>query len=437
MKTDPSQEKEGKQMDAKKHNLHAMHGGEEAVLPKTRQEEILMRHREGNGIKQIARELELSRNTVRQVVRKGESRKYERRAEKGRLIAPYEEWIQERFVEVEYNATLLYQELKARGYAGGYTTVREYVKPLREAVKQKATVRFETSPGQQAQLDWGSKTIMIEGRMQRVHIFVMTMGYSRASYAELVWDETLDTLIQCHEHAFEWFGGVPEEILYDNPKTIVLDRGSEQARMNPKFEDFSRYYGYTARLCRPYRAQTKGKVESGVKYVKRSFLAGKSFESIGEGNEILWGWIREEADERIHGTTFEKPSARFADEQLTPLKNRPAYQIKQPTLRKVAVDSMVNLESNRYSVPWQYVGQTLEVRKQGDLIQFYSKDSMIAVHEQANGRHQTQMNPAHYHGLYGHKQPQSGHKQEGAAPAVMVRPLAVYEQLAAGGGQHG
>lgn len=424
-------------MKMEKRYLYAKHGGEPRMLPKNRQEEILLQHEGGQGIKRIARDLELSRNTVRQVVRAGKAREYERVRQKKRLISPYEEWLRERFYEVEGNAALLYQEAKERGYRGGYTAVREYVKPLREALNRSATVRYETAPGQQAQVDWGSKAVMVDGRMQRVHIFVMTLGYSRAAYAEMVMDEKLETLIQCHEHAFAWFGGVPEEILYDNPKTIVLERASEHARMNPKFEDFSRYYGYTARLCRPYRAQTKGKVESGVKYVKRSFLAGKSFESLEAGNEVLWKWIREVADERIHGTTFEKPSVRFRDEHLTPLNNRSAYQIKQPTLRKVAQDSMVNLMTNRYSVPWLYVGQVLEVRKQGNIVQFYSKEDLVATHEQAAGQHQIRVNPSHYHGIYSQKRHSDMKKSDAYTPAVMVRSLAVYEQLAAGGGQHG
>jgi hypothetical protein len=174
-----------------------------------------------------------------------------------------------------------------------------------------------------------------------------------------------------------------------------------------------------------------------VKYVKRSFLAGKTFDSMEQGNDILWKWIREVANERIHGTTFEKPSIRFLDEQLTPLRNRPPYQIKQATLRKVAQDSMVNLMTNRYSVPWLYVGQVLEVRKQGDMIHFFSKEGLVAAHEQAVGQHQIRVNPAHYHGIYGHQRHPDAHKMEAPAPTVMIRPLAVYEQLTAGGVQNG
>jgi hypothetical protein len=278
---------------------------------------------------------------------------------------------------------------------------------------------------------------MLAGHMQRVRIFVMTLGYSRACYAELVRDEKLETLILCHERAFAWFGGVTEEILYDNPKTIVSDGAGGNARINQRFEDFSRYYGYTARLCRPYRAQTKGKVESGVKYVKRSFLAGKSFDSLEQGNDILLRWIRETADERIHGTTFEKPSVRFRDEQLLSLENRRAYQFKQPILRKVAQDSMVNLKTNRYSVPWLYVGQLLEVRAQGNELRFYSKDNVVAVHEQATAKHQICVNPEHYHGIYSYRRYPAVRNPAPSVPAVMIRPLAEYERLAAGGVQHG
>lgn len=153
----------------------------------------------------------------------------------------------------------------------------------------------------------------------RVHIFVLVLCYSRAIYVEFTTDEKLVTLIRCHEHAFHWFGGLPEEILYDNPRTIVLNRGTDNARMNPTFQDFCRYYGYRPRLCRPYRAQTKGKVESGMKYVKRSFLPGRVFSSLDHANEQVQEWIRTVADQRLHGTGHEQPAARFLRENLRAL----------------------------------------------------------------------------------------------------------------------
>ena len=397
------------------------------MLPASKQTEILERHTVGQSIKRIAREMELSRNTVRQTIRTGKARRYKRTQKPKTNLEHYADWAKQRFYEVEGNATLLYQELKERGYPGGYSMVKELVRPLREDLHRKATIRYETPPGQQAQVDWGSKTIMLNGKPQRVHIFIMTLGYSRALYAELTTNEKLETLTACHENAFAWFGGVPDEILYDNPKTIVLDRTGDNARMNPKFEDFSRYYGYTARLCRPYRARTKGKVESGIKYIKRSFLPGKAFTDLTEANGILKCWVRETADERIHGTTFEKPSERMKDEKLAPLDARPAYMCKQPIMRKVSNDSMVNLLTNRYSVPWRYIGQLLEIRLQSGMVYVHKNNELIARHPAATRRHENIVEPSHYHGILSDRHTMQ--RIPVSAPEVQVRPLTDYEQL--------
>lgn len=419
--------------------LHVDSGGETKMLPSNKQAEILTRNNDGQSIKRISREMDLSRNTVRQTIRNGGNRTYSKRKNRPKQMEAYGEWAKRRFFEVEGNATLLYQELRTLGYAGGYTAVKEFTRPLRERLEQRASVRFETPPGQQAQVDWGSKTVLIGDRLARVHIFVMTMGYSRASYAELTTDEKIETLARCHEHAFEWFGGVPEEILYDNPKTIVLERNGDNARINPKFEDFSRYYGYTARLCKPYRAQTKGKVESGIKYVKRSFLPGKTFQNLTDGNNALKRWIREVADERIHGTTFEKPSERMKSEGLTPLGARPAYVIKQPILRKVAQDGMINLATNRYSVPWTYIGQWLEIRRQDETICLYKDDQVVALHVISELKHGIVMEPEHYQGLrpvggkrtgYPKDTGKNEYRSRISQHDVQIRSLETYAQLA-------
>lgn len=402
------------------------------MLPNVKQTEILERYAIGQSIKRITREMDLSRNTVRQTIRTGNPRVYTRAKREETRITPYEGWAKQRFYEVEGNATLLYHELKERGYTGGYTKVKELARPLRENIQQKATVRFETPPGQQAQVDWGSKTVEIAGKPQRVHIFVMTLGYSRALYAELTDNEKFETLVTCHENAFAWFGGVPDEILYDNAKTIVLDRNGSNARMNPKFEDFSRYYGYTARLCRPYRAQTKGKVESGIKYIKRSYLPGKSFHSLTDGNDALKAWIRKVADERIHGTTFEAPSERMKTERLTPLTTRPPYMCKPPVIRKVAQDSMVNISTNRYSVPWQYIGQLLEIRYKNDVLYLYKDGQPVAHHPAATDKHKNIIEPSHYHGI--HAKQSIAKNIADPLPEVQMRPLSEYAQLTATGG---
>ena len=411
---------------------HLNSGGEELVLHSDRQDEILQRHSEGQGIKRIAREMDISRNTVRQVIRAGQTRKYERKKIKRRLIEPYETWIKQRFEELEGNATLLYQELKEKGYTGGYTIVRETVQPLRATLFKKATLRFETGPGVQAQVDWGSKTVSVNGQARRLHIFVMTMGYSRAQYIEFTDNEKLGTFLRCHENAFYWFNGVTEEILYDNPRTVVEP---ERQRLNTKFEDFTRYYGYTVKLCRPMRARTKGKVESGVKYVKRSFLPGKTFDSIDEANRLVRDWIRKMADERIHGTTFEQPSKRFMleRERLTPiLKQVPYTLVEEPIIRKVANDCMVNLDTNRYSVPWQYIGKEVEIKKQFSMIRVFYQSELIASHTIKTGKHINSVKYEHYAGLV--QQKHTDIKPLAETPLVEVRPLSVYELLSSVGG---
>lgn len=374
------------------------HGRENQMLTHDLWVEIRIMRKMGKSIKKSSKELMISKNTVRKALRSESYKPYQRENCKPGLLSEFMPFLIERAPQLDFNATSLFREIKKMGYAGGYTLVKEAVRPLRETHRQleAATTRFETPPGLQAQVDWGSKKIMLGGCLTRVHIFVMVLGFSRAIYVEFTLDEKLATLIACHEHAFAWFGGIPEEILYDNPRTIVLDRATVNARINPKFEDFSQYYGYTPRLCRPYRARTKGKVESGVKYVKRSFLTGQEFPSLASANEQVLAWIREVADQRIHGTTHEQPAARFRRENLRPLTSRPPYVLQDWQMRRVATDCLVSYASSRYSVPWRYVHQTVELQDGGDLISIYHQGELIATHRKAESKHQVIMNMEHY-----------------------------------------
>lgn len=408
------------------------HGRENQMLAQDLWTEIRIMRKMGKSIKKISRELMISKNTVRKVLRSELYQPYRRENCKPGLLSEFMPFIIERAPQLDFNATSLFRELKKLGYTGGYTLVKEAVRPLRETHRQleAATARFETPPGLQAQVDWGSKKIMLGGYLTRVHIFVMVLGFSRAIYVEFTLDEKLPTLIACHEHAFAWFGGIPEEILYDNPRTVVLDRATANARINPKFEDFCRYYGYTPRLCRPYRARTKGKVESGVKYVKRSFLTGQEFPSLASANEQVLAWIREVADQRIHGTTHEQPAARFRRENLRPLTGRPPYVLQVWQMRRVATDCLVSYASNRYSVPWRYVHQTVELQERGDLISIYHRGVLIATHRKAESKHQVIMDMEHYRGL---SNKHDATKRIAPLPEVEVRSLDIYASLAEGG----
>lgn len=417
-------------------------GGDENMLSNDLWAEIRVMSKLGKPIKAIARDMGVSKNTVKRALRQKQYEPYQRQTKEKALLTDFMPFILERAGQLNFNATSLHRELQDLGYTGSYSMVKLAVRPLRETYRQieAATVRFETPPGLQAQMDWGSRKVLIAGRPIRLHIFVIVMGYSRACYVEFTLDEKLPTLIACHERAFQWFGGVPEEILYDNPRTIVFDRGTTNARLNPRFEDFCRYYGYTPRLCRPYRAKTKGKVESGVKYVKRSFLPGKEFTSLDQANEQVHLWINRVADQRIHGTVHEKPAERFKRESLRSVVGKPGYLLQEANIRKVATDCLVSFDSSRYSVPWRYVNQAVEVQTaQEGWVHIYHDGELIARHRRSEIKHQVIMESDHYYNLLHRRTSEQQHTSTllRLHPEVQVRSLDIYESLAVGGGLHG
>jgi transposase len=405
--------------------------------------EVHARFRQGHGKRKLARELGLDRKTVKRILAQERPVSSHRTVARPTAITPYLDYIHRRAAEVDYNAYRIFHELQGLGYAGGYEMVKLVVRPLRAERDRlaEATLRFETAPGRQAQVDWGTTWAQMSKQHVRVQVFVMVLGYSRRLYVEFTRDQQLATLTACHQHAFDWFGGLTEELLYDNPKTVVLKRDQEGRVIawNPQFWDFARYYGFTPRLCRPYRAQTKGKVESGVKYVKRSFVLGRPFPSWDALNPTVQEWVVTVADQRIHGTTFRRPADVFSEERLRSHRERPPYLLQTSLLRTVARDCLVTVETNRYSVPAAYVGQTVEVQWGTDAtVQIYHQGTLIATHGRASGHHQCCVEAAHYAALRPPIPPAGESPGEdpvrltswtGPFPEVAVRELAVYEAL--------
>jgi transposase len=328
----------------------------------------------------------------------------------------------------------LHRELGGLGFSGSYQQVQRYLKPYRAQRKwaELATVRFETGPGEQAQVDYGQLRVWLGEQLETVHLFVLTLGYSRRLYTCAYPNEKLASLLDGHERAFRHFGGVTLSCLYDNPRTLVLGRSENRVVWHPLFEDFARYYGFTPHACQPYRARTKGKVESGVKYVKRNALAGRRFNSWEELNGWLERWNGEVADVRLHGTTHEQPRERFAREQLTPLGSRPPYRYERVRVRRVATDALVAVGAARYSVPAEYVGTVVSVQESAEHYEFFHQDKLVARHPKA-ARHSVVMDPAHYAGRL------RVNREAALPPAprfdpnfnrlgeVMVRDLALYE----------
>jgi transposase len=294
---------------------------------------------------------------------------------------------------------VLLRELRQRGYQGSYTRVKDYLQPRRQQADCVAVRRFETPPGKQGQVDWGDLGTITypDTTQQTLSSFVLNLGHSRAMFAEVTLDQKLPTLLAMHELAFAHLGGVPQEILYDNMKTVVLETLTQgvdergEIRWNPTFWDFARYWGFTPRLCRPYRPQTKGKVESGVKYVRRNFLCGRNAADLADLQLQLQVWLAEVANQRTHGTTHRVVQEAWLEEKpfLQQVGTRPAYPCTLDVDRQVAVDAFVAFRTNRYPVPWQAVGKEVVVRLTGDWVQMLCEGQILVTHPLCQQRYQT------------------------------------------------
>lgn len=415
------------------------HAPEVPVLKEQMVEEVLARLARGEPVRTVARALDLDPKTVRGWRRRGAYRPRRPRV-RSSILAPYEAWLRARAPEVDFNAAVLFRELRAQGYAGSAVHLSRAVRPWRLAARAElqATVRFETPPGQQAQVDFGQRRVWIGDTYVPAHLFVFTLGYSRRLYPTAFPPERLDAVLEGHEQAFRHFNGVPAQIVVDNAKPTVLHHGRDAVIWHPTYADFASYYGFRPWAHWPYRPQTKGKVESGVKYVKRNALAGKRFGSWAQLNDWLLEWATTIADVRVHGTTHEPPLARFAAEQLTPLGPRPPYCHERVRHRLVPADALVAIDGSRYSVPVRYVGATVVIRELASAYEILHQDAVIARHPRL-GRHRVAMEPAHYAGLLrppGLTPPPAPPRWDPGYPAgsdVEVRDLTIYAALAGEG----
>lgn len=286
--------------------------------------EIRILHRQGLGVREIARQLGLSRNTVRKYLRSQEVPLYPKRSRRPSKLDPHSDYIRERLEAAKPHwipSSVLHREICERGYTGSDRLLRRFMATLRPASAPEPLIRFETEPGQQMQVDWG---VFRRGKAP-LSAFVATLGWSRYAYVEFVTDERFVTLKRCHEHAFEYFQGVPREVLYDNMRTVVQQRnayGDGLHQFHPGLWDVAKQYGFTPRLCRPYRAKTKGKVERFIGYLRYSFYyplvaqlkqAGLTLDTETANLEVL-KWLRDIANARVHQTLHEVPAQRFAQE---------------------------------------------------------------------------------------------------------------------------
>jgi transposase len=361
----------------------------------------------GWGAKRIARELKVARNTVRAYLRGAQATKGEREV-RGRKLAAAARAEAVRLLdgEAEGNAVVVQTLLAARGTRVSARTVQRAVREHRQAkhAAEVATVRFETAPGVQMQIDFGEKRVRVGGEDVRVFLFVAVLSYSRRLFVKALLNLRHDDWREGLASAFAHFGGVPQSLLCDNATPLVKarDKAANTVTFQPAFAAFCRDWEVTPRACRPYRARTKGKTESGVKYVKRNALAGRTFDTFAALEAHLARWT-DEADQRVHGTTKQRPCDRFEGAEraaLRPLPARPLVVRERQLRRKVANDALVNVDTTRYSVPHALVGEVVDVAVGDVEVRILRAGVLVAAHARAREPHAIVREAAHYAGLW-------------------------------------
>jgi transposase len=390
-------------------------------------------------IRAIARRLDISRNTVRKYLRTPGLPVAKPRPRRPSKLDPFRDHVRRRLAAGVENCVVLLRELRAQGYAGSYSILKGHVRPLRLGRAVTATMRFETKPGEQAQVDFGHfPFITPDGQRHWYWGFVMVLAWSRLLYVEFIRHADVASFIRCHLNAFERFGGLPHTGLYDNTKVVVLGRDADGVpHWNATFLDFALRVGFEARLCRPYRAQTKGRVESGVKYVKHNFWPAVEFHDGADLNRQAHAWMESVANVRVHGTTGERPLARFARE-VPHLRPLPGPERVAPFLReerRVGRDGFVAWERGWYGVPWRWAGQRVHVAATESTVELWAGSARLAVHPRATRPGQRLVLPGQWAGLPRDDARRAADPlgRQRAALDVETRPLAVYDELVGAG----
>ena len=409
--------------------------------------DIVMLKRRGLSERQIAKQLGISRTTVRKYLEDPEaatrgSVKVERKSNLDGYEGNIKAWLEE---DADYKFTWIYDRLCKLGYTGGYDMVRRRVRVMKEESQRIAYMRFETEPGRQAQVDFGEfQVVRGDGTVGKYYLFSMILGYSRKLYGELIERCDLPTFLDCHIRAFTALGGVPQEILYDRMRNVYIGKVAGKARFNATLEGFAVHYGFKPVVAPAYAAWVKGKVERPYSFIREGFWRGYGFTCIETANRDLSEWLKVK-DERVHGTTHEVVRLRYERElpYLKPAPYRP-FDTSYRVYRKVHKDCTVRFDGNSYVVPHTLVGQALVLRVKEKILRVFADNRLVVAYEIPDGRGHLIQDKRFYEALrkdqtmnarkYHHSRPTKGRAKLTISPVkprydmdVMIRPVSVYD----------
>ncbi len=340
-------------------------------------------YKEQHGLKcsQISNELNLDYRTVAKWI---DQKQYLPRNSPQRTskLDPFKNEIVRMLETHPYTAAQIFQRLRENNFDGGYSIVKEYVRKIRPP-KTKAFLKLSFAPAECAQVDWGSYgSVTVGETSRRLSFFVMVLCYSRMMYVEFTVSQTMEHFLGCHQNALDWFGAVPGKIMVDNLKSAVLKRiVGKDPIFNPKYLDFANHYGFTIVPCAVGKGNEKGRVESGVGYVKKNLLAGLNIPNFNALKPAVIHWLDTVANVRVHGETGKRPVDRFGREResMTPLPPHP-YDIATISQVRASRQFRVTLDTNRYSVPAEYAGARLTLKTYPDRLCIYHHDKLLARH---------------------------------------------------------
>lgn len=393
---------------------------------------IKQKYESGMSIADIALETGYCEKTVRKWLKTDAKPRYKPRPKRPGKLDPYKDYIMKRMADGVFNCVILHREIVAKGFNGGMTILKDFVVPFRRQFKVQAVRRFETAPGEQMQADWGYLgTFELDGRLRKVWVFIMVLGYSRFLTAHCTTSMDQESTLLCHQHCFQQAGGVPRQIVYDNMKTVTTGRDTANRPIwQSRFLDFALHYGFRPVVCTPYRPRSKGKVEAGVGYIKKNFCPGREFADLMDLNNQLQDWLLTVANVRMHGTTRTRPLDQLAEEQLRllPLELFPTAVRFH---RQVSSDGYLSYQGVLYSVPWRFAGGQVEIEEQArGHLRIWWHGEPIAEHTiPRDGRRRVTV-LEHFVGLVSAQRQNQASGLSQCYPEVEERSLSVYEAFA-------